>query len=73
MAIADLKRMNIRVTPEMHSFLTIQAEKRGITLNAMCIFALETYVQQQMTMSLIPNMLEELQKYEQSSSEEKKS
>jgi uncharacterized protein (DUF1778 family) len=62
MGIADLKRLNIRVTPEMHKWIQTNAEMRGITLNAMCIFALETYIQQQMMMPLLPDMLEEMKR-----------
>lgn len=57
--MAEFKRMNIRVRPEMHEWLSTNAEARGITLNAMVIFALETYIQQQMVMPLLPDMLEE--------------
>ena len=56
----DLKRLNVRVRPEMHEYLKAQADSRGLTLNAMVIFALETYVQQQQMMPLIPDILKQM-------------
>lgn len=62
--MAELKRLNVRVRPEMHEWLQRYAEERGLTMNAIVIFALETYYQQQMMMPQIPNMLKELSKGE---------
>lgn len=41
-----LKRMSIKVSEEMHDWLKVEAEKRGLTMNAIIIFALETYYTQ---------------------------
>ena len=41
-----LKRMSIKVSEEMHSWLAVEAEKRGLTMNAIIIFALENYYTQ---------------------------
>lgn len=57
MALGELKRMNIRVTPEMHEWLTKNATMRGITLNAMVIFAIETYMSQQMVLPHLEKMI----------------
>ena len=38
-----LKRMSIKVSEEMHAWLAVEAEKRGLTMNAIIIFALENY------------------------------
>jgi uncharacterized protein (DUF1778 family) len=54
----ELKRLNIRVRPEMHEFLKHAAESRGLTMNAMAIFALETYFQQQQILPHIGDLLE---------------
>lgn len=58
----ELKRLNVRLTPEMHEWLKINATKRGLTMNAMVVFAIETYVQQQSLMPMLPEMLEQLKK-----------
>lgn len=60
--MSELKRLNVRLRPEMHEWLKLQAEMRGLTMNAMVIFAIETYVQQQQMMPMLPQMLEELRK-----------
>ena len=59
--MTDLKRLNIRVRPEMHEWLKRSAEERGLTVNAMVIFAIETYAQQQQMMPLIPDLLKQLE------------
>ena len=56
----ELKRLNVRIRPEMHEWLQKMAESRGISMNAMVIFAIETYVQQQQMMPLLPTMLKQL-------------
>lgn len=38
-----LKRMNIKVSEDMHTWLQNEANERGLTMNAVIIFALETY------------------------------
>jgi len=48
-----LKRMNIKVAEEMHEWLQKEADKRGLTMNAVIIFALETYQNQR---EVIPNI-----------------
>lgn len=53
----ELKRLNVRIRPEMHEWLQKSAEARGISMNAMVIFAIETYVQQQQLMPFIPDMM----------------
>lgn len=63
--MAELKRLNIRIRPEMHEWLAINAEMRGVSMNAMVIMALETYVQQQQVMPLLPELLERLKKEQQ--------
>lgn len=60
----ELKRLNVRVRPEMHEFLKQSADARGLTMNAMVIFALEMYFQQQMVLPHIGEMMKELQKGE---------
>lgn len=54
----NFKTFNVRLTPEMHEFLKVSAEKRGLTMNAMVIFALETYFNQQQVLPHIEELLE---------------
>lgn len=35
--------MSIKVSEDMHEWLKVEAEKRGLTMNAIIIFALENY------------------------------
>ena len=48
-----LKRMSIKVSEEMHDWLKVEADKRGLTMNAIIIFALENYYRQT---EVIPTM-----------------
>lgn len=57
----ELKRLNVRIRPEMHEWLQKSAEARGISMNAMVIFAIETYVQQQQMMPMLPTMLKQIE------------
>lgn len=63
-----LKRMSIKVSEEMYSWVSEEAEKRGLTMNAVVIFALETYYNQQNVMPQL-SALKEL--YEKMSDESK--
>ena len=60
-----LKRMSIKVSEDMHAWLQVEAEKRGLTMNAIIIFALETYYTQT---TVMPN-LAKLQEMAQNSAE----
>lgn len=42
-----LKRFSVTVSEDMHTWIAEQAEKRGLTMNAVVIFALETYRKQE--------------------------
>jgi acetoin utilization deacetylase AcuC-like enzyme len=66
-----LKRMNIKVSEDMHAWLQQEANKRGLTMNAVIIFALETYYNQTTVMPNIPKMMEALEKLEQQEKESK--
>lgn len=66
-----LKRMSIKVSEDMHTWLQQEADKRGLTMNAVIIFALETYYNQTTVMPNIPKMMEALEKLEQVEKESK--
>lgn len=57
-----VKRLNAHISEEMHTWLKIEAEKRGLSMNAIVIFALETYYMQQQVMPNMGRMLEQLEK-----------
>jgi len=48
-----LKRMSIKVAEELYEWISKEADKRGLTMNAVIIFALETYQNQR---EVIPNI-----------------
>ena len=54
----ELKRVNLRISPSLYKFLKTSAESRGLSMNAMCILALETYLQQQVVTSNLQDLLE---------------
>lgn len=56
--VSMVKRLSIKLPEELHEWLQSDAERRGLTMNAVIIFALESH---QMQRQLIPN-LSELQK-----------
>lgn len=56
-----VKRMNIKISEDMHTWIQQEADKRGLTMNAVIIFALETYYNQQ---TVIPSMNALLQEVE---------
>ena len=53
-----LKRMSIKVSEEMHTWLSIEAEKRGLTMNAIIIFALENYYKETVALPSIQKAME---------------
>lgn len=56
-----VKRMNIKISEDMHTWIQQEADKRGLTMNAVIIFALETYYNQA---TVIPGMNALLQEME---------
>jgi hypothetical protein len=58
-----MKRFSITVPDEIHNWLTDQSLKRGLSMNAVVILALEQYKEAALSVS----QLEELKSYLQSS------
>ena len=56
-----LKRMSIKVSEEMHSWLSVEAEKRGLTMNAIIIFALENYYRESIALPSIQKAMDMLE------------
>ena len=53
-----LQRMSIKVSEEMHEWLKVEAEKRGLTMNAIVIFALENYYREAIALPSIQKAME---------------
>ncbi|WP_144514027.1 hypothetical protein [Bacillus sp. FJAT-22090] len=58
------KKMSIKISEDMHEWIAFEAEKRGLTMNAVIIFALETYQQQSTILPNIAMMKEMMDKLE---------
>ena len=56
-----LKRMSIKVSEEMHAWLSVEAEKRGLTMNAIVIFALENYYRESIALPSIQKAMDMLE------------
>jgi len=56
----EMKRVNIRVSPEVHEWFRIRSEKTGVPSSSLMYLALEQYIQQQMLLPHIPDMVREL-------------
>jgi len=59
-----MKRINVNISDDMHAWLKAEGEKRGLTMNAVVIFAIETYYTQQQVMPNMGRMLDQLEKEE---------
>lgn len=53
-----LKRMSIKVSEDMHEWLQSESEKRGLTMNAIMIIALEHYYNQTQVMPHLSELME---------------
>jgi predicted DNA binding CopG/RHH family protein len=60
MAQDEMKRVNIRVSPEVHEWFKIRSDKTGIPMSSLMYLALEQYIQQQMVLPHIADMVSEL-------------
>lgn len=57
-----MKRINVNISDDMHAWLKTEGEKRGLTMNAVVIFAIETYYTQQLMLPNMGRMLDQLEK-----------
>lgn len=54
--------MNVKISEDMHTWIQQEAEKRGLTMNAVIIFALETYYNQQTVIPAMQTLLQEAER-----------
>ena len=52
-----MKRLNIKVNEETYNWINEQSKKRGLTMNAVVILAIETYVTQSVVTGNLPELL----------------
>lgn len=55
--MSKIKRINVRMRPQLYELLKIAAEQRGLSMNAMYILALETYLQQMVVTENLDELL----------------
>lgn len=60
-----LKRINVNITEDMHKWLKSESERRGLTMNALVIFALETYHNQQRVLPHLDELMAEHERMQQ--------
>lgn len=60
--LVTIQRMSIKVSKDMHEWLKAEADKRGLNMNAIIIFALEQYKREETVLPQIPAMMEELER-----------
>lgn len=65
--MANLKRMSIKVSEELYDFIASEAEREGLSMNAVIIFALNNYKKEQTVLPSLDNVrvLMELQQQQQ--------
>lgn len=64
------KRVNIKVSDNVHKWFMNRSKATGASMSTLMFFALETYIQQQDVIPLLPGMLNALK--EQNASGERK-
>lgn len=67
--MANLKKFSVMMTEEMHSHIQQNAEKRGLTMNAVVIFALEYYFHHNEALGTMQAMLDRVEQEEQKQKE----
>lgn len=58
MAENEMKRVNIRVSPEVHEWFKLRSDRTGVPASSLMFLALEQHIQQQIMLPHIPEILE---------------
>lgn len=53
-----LKRMSLKVSEELYNYIAAEAEREGLSMNAVIIFALNNYRKENMVVPNLPEMME---------------
>lgn len=56
----ELKRMSLKVPEELYNQISDESDKRGLTMNAVVILALEAYYTQQLDFSALKELIEQV-------------
>ena len=59
--MSELKRVNIKVSPEIHAWFKLRSDKTGVPMSALMYLALEEYVQQKDLLPLVPEIMARVQ------------
>ena len=54
-----MKRVNIRMSPEVHEWFRLRSEKTGVPASSLMFLALEQHIQQQMVIPHVSEILEQ--------------
>ena len=68
--MANLRRMSIKVSEELYDYIANEAEREGLSMNAVIIFALNNYKKEQTVLPSLDSVrvlmeLQQLQKQQQ--------
>lgn len=61
----ELRRVNIKISPEVHEWFKIRSEKTGVSMSSLMFLALETHIQQQTILPHIPEMFKDMLREEE--------
>ena len=68
--MANLKRMSIKVSEELYDYIAQEAEREGLSMNAVIIFALNNYKKEQTVMPNLDAMKTIMELYQQQQTDE---
>ena len=69
--MANLRRMSIKVSEELYDFIANEAEREGLSMNAVIIFALNNYKKEQTVMPSLNNANILMELYQQQQQQER--
>lgn len=67
-----IKRLNIRISDELHDYFAERSEKTGVSMSSLIALALEEHKMQRETIQGMPNLIDMVNKVERLEKEVKK-
>ena len=61
----QLRRVNIRITEEVHQFFKEKSISTGVSMSSLMYLALEEYVSQKNIMNAMPDMMKKIKELEE--------